>query len=43
MWIRAWKFGVDAVGMEVDHEQKRGPVFVLFFNLGGELDLLPER
>ena len=36
-------FGVDSVGMDVVHEQKRGPVFVLFCNFGGEMDLLPER
>ena len=30
IWIRAWNFGVDSVGVEAVHEQKRGPVFVLF-------------
>jgi len=43
IWIRAWNFGVDSVGMDVIYEQKRGPVFILIFNFGGEVDLLPER
>lgn len=43
IWVRAWNFGVDSVGMNVIHEQKRGPVFVLFCDFGCEVDLLPER
>ena len=42
IWIRAWNFGVDSVGTDVVYEQKRGPVFILIFNFGGEVDMLPE-
>lgn len=43
IWIRAWRFGVNPVGMDSVHEQKGGPISILVCGPGSDVDLLSER